>query len=254
MILAGRRLLLVGVLALALPLVVVGEPARGLASGATATCAVDDRLVLARTAPAPGPGPTVVALLDSGLQAAAVPGATIHPSSRSMVSGDDPDRWGDRHGHGSVVATIVYERAPHAELLVLRVLDERGRASVDDLVHALAIAGEAGAHVINLSASIPAGDQRLVHALLLAADGGATVVLAAGNDGLDLDQHAGWDRLGEHPRIVVVAAADEDGRPSARSNHGEQVVDVTVALPERGPLGGTSAAAACTTAAITNQR
>jgi subtilisin family serine protease len=57
----------------------------------------------------------------------------------------------DRLGHGTAIAAAIHEKAPSAELLILKVFHETLSTSLEALLLALEAAAERGARLINLS-------------------------------------------------------------------------------------------------------
>jgi len=107
---------------------------------------------------AAGAGPVTpvrVAVIDSGVN---VP----HPHLPSVAGGVALDLHGrehpdyvDRLGHGTAVAAAIHERAPDAELFVVKVFEDRLATSVPTLVLAIDRALRAGARIVNLSLGTP---------------------------------------------------------------------------------------------------
>jgi subtilisin family serine protease len=104
-------------------------------------------------------------------------------------------------------------------------------------------AGASRIRVVNISQTILGRAGRVRRAL--AAEPGTLFVVAAGNEGLDLDQ-PGLDRdpcSAPQPNVVCVGELEAGGAPAAISNYGAGVVDVWAPGP-----GGTSFAAPRVTA------
>jgi subtilisin family serine protease len=96
-------------------------------------------------------------------------------------------------------------------------------ATPKELATAIAECVDAGARLLNLSASftqVPsAHDERvLTQALDYAAQRGAMIVAAAGNQGT-----VGGTMITRHPAVVAVAACDRRGRPLGLSNLGSSI-------------------------------
>jgi subtilisin family serine protease len=155
-------------------------------------------------------GGAVVAVLDTGvlashgdLQGRLLPG-------RDLVRGGNDPADGD--GHGTHVTGIVAANAengegvegvaPGAGVIPIKVLDDEGNGSTEDIAAGIDEAIARGADVINLSLSealpiggiLPASDYDA--AIRRALDRGLVVVAAAGNSGLPLcEQPSGQGRL-----------------------------------------------------------
>lgn len=96
-----------------------------------------------------------VAVIDSGVN---VP----HPHLDHVIGGVAVDAHGrehgdyvDRLGHGTAVAAAIHEKAPDAEIFVIKVFDTRLATSVPALVRAIDHGITSGAHIINLSLGTP---------------------------------------------------------------------------------------------------
>ena len=97
----------------------------------------------------------------------------------------------DYNGHGTHVAGIIGAEnngygtvgvAYDAKIMPIRVLDEKGSGSYDNIARGIVYAADNGADVINLS--LGGGDSSIVEqAIKYATQKGAVVVMAAGNEG-----------------------------------------------------------------------
>lgn len=193
-----------------------------------------DRLGLDGDKPLPTGTGQVVAIVDSGVDLA-------HPDlvdailrdDRGDVVGwdwvDDDAHPDDEFGHGTMVAGVVAATtgngiggagvAPDAEIMPLRVLDERGEGPTADIAEAIDFARVQGATVINLSLEsattfgveqVPA----VIAAIDRAVSAGVVVVTAAGNRGAPLADFS--PGLG----VVVVGATDRDDMRAGFSDGG----------------------------------
>ena len=128
-----------------------------------------------------------VAVIDSGVYAG-------HPHVQgvlggvSLLPGSDPADYVDRNGHGTAVAAAIREKAPAADLVVVKIFDRALAATAEDLARAIAWAADERVDLINLSL----GTTNPAHASLL--QGAVTRVRTAG--------------------VVVVTAAAQAGLPS----------------------------------------
>jgi subtilisin family serine protease len=146
----------------------------------------------------------------------------------------------DFNGHGTLVAGIIAAERdkgigiagvnPRARVMVLKAMDERGRGSASTIAEAIVYAASNGARVINLSV----GGRRLTRTEYLAIEfahsRGAVVVVAAGNEGIDLDDYG----PGGVPRALTVTATDTADRRVKESNFG---ADIDLAAPGVDVLG-----------------
>jgi subtilisin family serine protease len=190
-----------------------------------------------------GGDPVIVALLDSGIALEVSPDARIHPDSRSLVTGEQIGD--DGTGHGTAMARIVHDAAPGAELLIVKVLDRAGGGSPAVLAKGIRHATEAGAQIVNVSSEFAGDDPSVRAALDLAQDRGVLVVVAAGNEGLDLDRFTSYPASYDHANVIVVAAVGPEGHLTGGSNWGAETVD----LGAPGEQGSSVAAGAVSAAA-----
>ena len=128
----------------------------------------------------------------------------------------------DPYGHGTHVAGLIASEfvgvAPNARLIGLRVLNEKGQGTTANVLRAIefAIANKSllGINVLNLSLGHPiyeaAATDPLVQAVEHAARQGLTVVVSAGNFGLNrktgLPGYAGISSPGNAPSALTVGA------------------------------------------------
>jgi hypothetical protein len=92
-----------------------------------------------------------VAIIDSGVH-------PTHPHVGGLVGGiavrDDGSHHGDvldRLGHGTAVAAAIHERAPDAELYIVRVFNETLSTNLEALIAGIEWAIDQGVRLINLS-------------------------------------------------------------------------------------------------------
>lgn len=121
-----------------------------------------------------------VAVLDSGINA-------LHPHVRRIAGhvtfADDGSAHGDpvdRLGHGTAVAAAIQEKAPDAELHVVKVFDDRLSTTIVALLRALDWATERGIRLVNLSLGTARRQHEdvLAEALIRARERGVILVSA----------------------------------------------------------------------------
>lgn len=165
-----------------------------------------------------------VAVLDTGVEAS-------HPSlSARLVPGynalsptlppeDIADGTGNHAlGHGTMVAGVILQVAPQAQILPVRVLNADGTGSVFNVVRGLRWAVAHGANVINLSFGTPTASRTLESAIQDARKAGIVVVASAGNAGKEQkDYPAGFSDA------LAVAAVDASDHKTPYSNYGSHV-------------------------------
>ncbi|MDA8352777.1 MAG: S8 family peptidase [Firmicutes bacterium] len=200
-----------------------------------------------------GESGVTVAVLDTGVD-------YKHPDlsdkvlrGADYVEGDgDPM---DENGHGTHVAgtvaastnngTGIAGMAPGVNLYAVRVLDEEGSGSLDDVASGIVDAVDAGAQVINLSLGATKGSQTLQNAVQYAKNHGALVVAAAGNEGESTPSYPAF-----YEETLSVAAIDNNDEKADFTNYGKWVeiaapgVDIVSTVPDGGyrTLSGTSMA------------
>ncbi len=134
----------------------------------------------------------------------------------------------DYDGHGTMVAGIIAaahnESAiagvnPNAKLMVLRALGNFGTTRASLLAEAIVYAADNGADIINLSVGGTLTNPMEAAALKYASDKGVLIVVAAGNEGVDLDDYG----PGGSEYALTVGATYFDDRTAAFSNLGAQV-------------------------------
>lgn len=189
---------------------------------------------------------TVVAVIDSGLDAGhpdapahlwvnpdETPGDGIDNDANGYVDDihgwnfvDDSADLSDSWGHGTLVAGIIAAKRDNgagiaginsgAQLMVLKAVNDQGRADSLSLYRAIHYAANNGARVINLSLG-DQGRSRLVQlAVNFAHLRGAVVVVAAGNENTDIGAYgpAGLRR------VLTVGGLGFEGQRHALSNFG----------------------------------
>jgi subtilisin family serine protease len=180
---------------------------------------------------ATGDGVTI-AVVDTGVDLEHPDLAANLTGGIDLVAGrnDCPAGPQDENGHGTHVAGIaaavtdngfgVAGTAPDASIMPVRVLDEDGSGSIDDVAEGIVYAADHGAEVINLSlgelpivGQLTALNEELEEAIDYAFEQGSLVVAAAGNETFPLCSYPAFAR-----RAVCVAATDSRGLPSYYSN------------------------------------
>jgi hypothetical protein len=121
---------------------------------------MDDPLVADRT----GRG-VMVAVLDSGVN---LDNPHVEPISEGIAigpTGRPRADYVDTLGHGTAVVAAIQEKAPDAQILVIRVFHDTLSATLPTLLKAMEIARERGARLVNMSL----GTTRQDHASMLEA-------------------------------------------------------------------------------------
>lgn len=166
----------------------------------------------------------VVAVLDTGVDLEHIALKDSLIAGRDMISDTaTPNDIGPglAWGHGTHVAGIVHKMAPASKIMPIRVLDSQGRGNTFVLAYAIEYAAQQGADVINLSLGADCGSQVLSSSIQSAIAQGVIIVAAAGNGGTDIAQCPA-----SMPKVIAVAAVDENKVRASWSNYGAGWVDI----------------------------
>lgn len=128
--------------------------------------------------------------------------------------------------HGTMVATIlVRESRQPLEIISFRIDDPAGcptglsppcQSKAEPVARAIRHATRLGVSAINISLNLK-NDPLIVEAIHDAAQQGISIVIAAGNDGLDRPGNLSMAKAG-FPKAVLVGALDSNGQPWKGSN------------------------------------
>lgn len=187
----------------------------------------------------------IVAILDSGIQA--------HPQFDDVyivnidLVGEGIATAGA--AHGTSVASIIAGSegiAPHAELLVVRVLNDEGVGNSYHVAEGIVQATDMGVKVINMSIAVYQDSALLRNAVQYAHQKGVIMIAAAGNDGYT---RMPFPAAYEH--VISVTAIDANQRQALFPNQSKAIdiaapgVSILTAKEDQGTIlfTGTSAAA-----------
>jgi len=131
---------------------------------------------------------------------------------------DNNQPW-DHDGHGTFVTGVIAAATdngtgmrginPHARIMVLKALNNFGHTRATDIAEAIVYATNNGADVINLSVGGRGTTQIEEDALAYAAEHDVVLVVAAGNEGIRVDD---WGIAGSERVITVASTGFEDER------------------------------------------
>ena len=174
----------------------------------------------------------------------------------------------DKTGHGTFVAAVAAGVknnglgasgvCPQCSLLPLRFLNWEGLGDTEDAIKAIYYAANEHVSVINLSFAGEGYDQELFDALDTARNNDVVVVVAAGNDGENIEKQSIYPAKFKLPNMLTVAASTRNDELLDSSNWGHGTVQL--AAPGEDIIGpwlntwdsnsGTSFSAAIVTGAV----
>jgi subtilisin family serine protease len=134
------------------------------------------------------------------------------------------------YGHGTMVAGLIHLVAPDAKIMPVRAFGANGKATISQIVQAIAWAVDHGADVINMSFSVRQQSDALDAAIDAAVRRGVICVASAGNDNQANPQV--WPAA--YDNVIGVAATDNSMIRASFSNYGSQLV--TLAAPGAGVI------------------
>ena len=192
------------------------------------------KLGLPLTPPKEGMAPTVVAVIDTGLDYfhPLLPQQNIwvNPEPGDGSAGFKQDVFGwnfveannnpwDDNGHGTFVTGLIVSVNPWARIMPLKAAQRFGGALASNVTRAIVYAVDHGARVINISLGSEGKPIFEQAALDYAHAHGVLVVVAGGNGGTDIEKvgPAGMRHA------FAVAATDPTGHRPAFSNWGQEV-------------------------------
>jgi subtilisin family serine protease len=177
----------------------------------------------------------VVAVVDSGI-------AYSHPDLAENIYTSSTGKHGfdfanadedpmDDYGHGTHVAGIIGARANNAmgitgimgtrvKLMGVKVLDNQGSGDEAGIVNGIRYAADQGVQVINLSLGGSFASPSIRDAMIYAASKGIVLVVAAGNDGVQMDATTNFFTPSCYAKDIpgVIAVGSVDAVTGARSS------------------------------------
>jgi subtilisin family serine protease len=151
--------------------------------------------------------------------------AVVDQSTAAVV--DDQKYAG--FGHGTMVSGIIHLVAPRAMILPLKAFGPDGSGYTSDILRAVYRAVRDGAHVINMSFSMPSPSRELSQAVEYASITGTICIASAGNQGKEILVYPA-----ALSNVIGVASTTNDDRRSSFSNYGRDLV--SVAAPGEGVI------------------
>jgi subtilisin family serine protease len=142
----------------------------------------------------------------------------------------------DDEGHGTHVSGIVAAHGNNdqgiagvcwsAKLIPVKFMNSRGKGSTSDAIAGIEYAVKAGAKVINCSFGSSSKSKALKDAVEHAKKHNTLLVVAAGNNGDNIDKKPDYPASYGDPNILTVAASTADDTLASFSNFGSEDVDV----------------------------
>ena len=142
----------------------------------------------------------------------------------------------DRHGHGTYVSSVIAANFDNrigvagvlaqGRIMPVRVLDASGHGEQADIAKGILYAVRNGAKAINFSIGGDGDNQAMRTAFQAARDAGVPIIVAAGNDGIDLNQTPAYPASYGYENMLVTAAHDHAGLLCSFSNYGRTVAQL----------------------------
>jgi thermitase len=215
----------------------------------------DDHDLDAPTAWGTRTGCAKVAVLDSGIDTDHPDlAANVYKSEDKPGNGKDDDKNGyvddaygynaiagkgsgqDDNGHGTHVAGIVASRGNNgngnagicwsAKLVPVKFMNSRGKGTTSDAIEGIEYAVKKGLKIINCSFGSSSKSSALHDAVDYAQSHDALLVVAAGNDGKNIDKSPVYPASYTDSNILAVAASTSGDKLASFSNFGAESVDV----------------------------
>lgn len=165
-----------------------------------------------------------VVVIDTGID-------MTHPELSGILKGgwnaiSTAATFNDDNGHGSHVAGTIAAKdddagvvgvAPQVDLYGVKVLDENGSGTFDDVIAGMLWAVENKMEVANMSLGANSGNQALADAVEAMRKAGVILIAAAGNSGGSVGYPAAY------PGAIAVAASDSKDKLASFSSRGPSV-------------------------------
>ncbi|AWN22456.1 peptidase S8 and S53 subtilisin kexin sedolisin [Deinococcus irradiatisoli] len=170
-----------------------------------------------------------VAVIDTGidLQHEMFQGSLVGPQDQWDFVNNDPvpqeeGSFSDEaFGHGTNVASIVLQIAPHAKIMPLRVLTPNGGGDETTVAQAINFAVAHGARVINLSLGSVTKSDTIKRMVDYAASKGVAVIASSGNTGNERITFPAQDASGKY--MMAVGSVDHSDKKSDFSTYGDRI-------------------------------
>jgi subtilisin family serine protease len=142
----------------------------------------------------------------------------------------------DDNGHGTHVSGIIAAKSNNdtgvsgtcwkGSIVPIKFMDSKGRGSTSDAADGIEYAIKRGIKIINCSFGSTSKSSALQDAVDDAQDKGVLIVVAAGNDGDNIDTEPEYPASFTNSNILTVAASTSSDTLASFSNYGPDSVDV----------------------------
>jgi thermitase len=142
----------------------------------------------------------------------------------------------DDNGHGTHVSGIVAAKSDNdtgvsgtcwkGSIVPIKFMDSKGRGATSDAADGIEYAVKRGIKIINCSFGSSSKSSALEDAIDYAQSKGVLIVVAAGNDGVNIDKSPEYPASFTNSNILTVAASTSSDTLASFSNYGPDSVDV----------------------------
>ncbi|TFG14502.1 hypothetical protein EU537_03535 [Candidatus Thorarchaeota archaeon] len=170
-----------------------------------------------------------VAVIDSGMDESSILSSRI-VAQKSFINesygyaSDDPSVTDSRpngKNHGTHVASIIAQEAPHAAIINAKVISPDDIATTQGLIAAIEWSIEQNCTIINLSLGGTADvASNLRETIQRAFHRGVSIIAAVGNGGLNGVSGSSVETPAVYPEVIGVAALNENNEPFSFSGRG----------------------------------
>lgn len=123
----------------------------------------------------------------------------------------------DDHGHGTMVAGVIVQILQNVQILPVKVMGADGRGDAMTVSQGIRYAVDNGADIISISLADFNYSKKMLEEVAYAEEKGVVVIAVTGNGGYQVGYPAAY------PTVLAVGAVDENGKPAAYSNRGQEV-------------------------------
>ena len=158
-----------------------------------------------------------VAVMDSGIEL--LSGIPVEQINNLVASEQDlPYYMNDMTGHGTAIAGIINDIAPHAEIYSVKIMDAENRATLSRVVEGIYWCIDNDIDIINMSFGTTVQSAVLEKAIKDANAAGILIVSSAGNG-----DTAGVEYPAAYEEVIAVGAVNTSAEKTEESAVGEEV-------------------------------